>query len=156
MTRSMSRLGFEAPVTKLDAATGETLMTYTGSDKTEELICHDGTLLVVTGDPEFMIEKADGCEGYWEQAEEEEATIAKQIMAYDAETGKLKWKLERAALKGLVPLSLCASGNRVFYLDDKRLHCLDTENGKELWASSFETKGIFIRAYAQRWSFRMM
>jgi len=127
-------LGFEAPVQKLDAATGKTLMTYQDSAETEELIVHDGVLLVVTGDPELLIEKSDGCVGFWELAENEEATVPKQIIAYDAATGKEKWKLNADGLKGLVPLSLCAQGKKVFYLDsaaaaDGKLF-LSLKNGK--------------------------
>jgi len=140
-------LGFEAPVRKLEAATGKTLMTYQGSEATEELIVHDGMLLVVTGDPEFLIEKSDGCVGFWELAEDEEATVPKQITAYDAVTGKEKWKLDAEELKGLVPLSLCARGKKVFYLDNAKLRCVAADSGKELWATDFVTQGLFIRSY---------
>jgi len=141
-------LGFTAPVTKLDAATGKTLSTYSGSENTEELIVHDGMLLTVKGDPSILIDKADGCHGYWELAEHEDPTVAKSISAYDAATGKVLWTVEGDNLKYLTPLSLCAEGNKVFYLDNKQLHCLDAKTGEELWAAPFETEGLFIRSYA--------
>jgi len=141
-------LSFEAPVQKLDGATGKTLMTYEGSDDAEEMIWHDGMLLVVKGDPGFWIEESPNCHGYWDIAEREEARIPKQILAYDAETGKLLWNVDDPDLKTLVPLSLCAQGTKVFYLDGKQLHCLNATDGKELWAAPFETSGSFLRAYA--------
>jgi len=141
-------LGFTAPVTKLDAATGETLMTYKGSDKAEELIYHDGTLLVVTGDPSILIAKSDKCFGYWQLAVHEKPTVNKSIVAYDAANGKKLWSADGDNLKYLAPLSLCARGDNVFYLDNKELHCLARETGKRSWASEFKTEGLFIRSYA--------
>ncbi len=141
-------LSFEAPVQKLDGATGRTLMTCEGSDDAEEMIWHDGMLLAVKGDPGFWIEQSPNCHGYWDIAEEEAGRIPKQIRAYDAETGKLLWKVDDHNLKTLVPLSLCAWGEKVFYLDGKQLHCLSAADGKPLWAASFETSGNFLRAYA--------
>jgi len=99
-------LSFGAPAEKLDGSTGKTLMTYAGSDDAEELIWHDGLLLVVKGDPAFWIDESPNCHGYWDIAEREEARIPKQIVAYGAETGELLWKVDDQQLKTLVPLSL--------------------------------------------------
>jgi outer membrane protein assembly factor BamB len=133
---------------KLDAAAGETLLTYEGSGGTEELVYHDGMLLAGIGDPSLVIEKSDGCFGYWEMAEFEEPTVEKTIVAYDAATGAKRWTVAGENLRHAVPLSLCARGDSVFYLDNRRLHCLDAESGKERWAAPFETEGLFIRSYA--------
>ena len=141
-------LGFDAPVIKLDAATGKTLMTYKGSDKAEELICHNGTLLVVTGDPNILIDKSDKCFGYWQLTVGDKATVKKSIVAYDAKGGKKLWTVEGENLKHITPLSLCARGDSVFYLDNAQLHCLSAETGKQRWASEFKTEGQFIRSYA--------
>ncbi|KPK46370.1 MAG: hypothetical protein AMK72_09905 [Planctomycetes bacterium SM23_25] len=141
-------LGLCAAATKLDAATGKTLHTYEGSDKTEELVYHDGMLLALIGDPSMLIDKSDGCHGYWELAEFEKPTVDKTIVAYDATSGKKRWAVTGKHLRHTVPLSLVALGQNVFYLDSKLLHCLDAKTGKERWASSFETEGLFIRSYA--------
>ena len=42
-------LSLEAPVVALDAATGKTLHTYTGSDRTREILVADGALLALVG-----------------------------------------------------------------------------------------------------------
>jgi len=141
-------LSFDVPVQKLDGATGKTLMTYEGSGDAEEMIWHDGMLLVVKGDPGLWVEESPNCHGYWDIAEQEEGTIPKQIVAYHAETGKLLWQADDPELKTLVPLSLCAQGEKVFYLDGQQLHCLNAGDGKEVWAAPFETSGSFLRAYA--------
>jgi outer membrane protein assembly factor BamB len=141
-------LGLCAPVTKLDAATGKTLHTYADSHNTEEIICHDGMLLAVIGDPGILIDRADGCHGYWELAEHEEPTVDKSVVAYDAGTGERLWEISGENLKHLAPLSLCALGDRVLYLDNRRLHCHDAKSGDHLWAAPFETEGLFLRSYA--------
>jgi len=141
-------LGFTAPVTKLDAATGKTLLTYAGSDKAEEIIHHNGMLLVVKGDPDILIAKSDSCHGYWELAEKEVPTSPKSIIAYDAGTGKKLWDATGENLKHITPLSLAARGDKVFYLDNNDLRCLDAGTGKLRWTSAFVTEGMFIRSYA--------
>jgi SAM-dependent methyltransferase len=55
-------LGLDAPVTALDAATGQTLLEFPDSQGAEEIVCHNGTLLAVTGDPEIMNDEALGTE----------------------------------------------------------------------------------------------
>ena len=140
-------LGLCAAATKLDAATGRTLHSYEGSEKTEELVYHDGMLLALIGDPSILIDKSDECHGYWEMAEFEEPAVDKTIVAYDAETGRKRWAVTGKHLRHTVPLSLVALGENVFYLDDKLLHCLDARTGRERWASPFETEGLFIRSY---------
>jgi len=141
-------LDFTAPVTKLDGATGKTLLTYKGSDNAEEIIHHDGMLLVVTGDPSILIDKSDTCPGYWQLAVHEAPTVRKSIVAYDAGSGKKLWTVAGANLKYLTPLSLCARGDNVFYLDNAQLHCLNSKDGQQRWAAGFETEGLFIRSYA--------
>ncbi|MBT3201460.1 MAG: PQQ-binding-like beta-propeller repeat protein [Phycisphaerales bacterium] len=141
-------LGFDAPVIKIDAATGKTLAAYKGSDKAEELIYHNGTLLVVTGDPNLLLDKSDKCFGYWQLAVKDKATTPKSIVAYNAESGKKLWTATDENLKSITPLSLCARGDNVFYLDNAQLHCLSAKTGKQRWASEFKTEGQFIRSYA--------
>ena len=141
-------LGLYAPAMKLDAATGKTLLEYEGSQKTEELVYHNGMLLAVVGDPSILMEKADQCPGYWEPAVYEDPKADKSIVAYNAETGKKLWAAGAKHMWHITPLSLSALGDNIFYLDNKELHCLDSKTGKERWTAPFETKGLFIRAYA--------
>jgi len=141
-------LGFTAPVMKLDGATGKTLLTYTGSEKTEEIIYHDGMVVVVKGDPNILIDRSDDCHGYWELTEKDVPLTAKSIIAYDAKTGKKLWDATGENLKHITPLSLAARGDSVFYLDNKDLRCLDAKTGRQKWTGAFETEGMFIRSYA--------
>ena len=141
-------LGWTAPVTRLDAATGKTQLTYPGSVDAEELVLHDGALLVVIGNPDRHIEIADGAVGYWELSEDVEP-LPKAIIAYDAATGEKLWEKRGATMGQQVPLSLCAQGNSVFYLDNTTLYCVDALTGREKWTAPWESPetGLFVRNY---------
>ncbi|MFQ6132883.1 MAG: PQQ-binding-like beta-propeller repeat protein [Armatimonadota bacterium] len=141
-------LGLDAPVTMLDAATGETLRTYPGSANAEEIICHEGTLLTVLGDPHAVNEEAPRVYGYWELSVEREPTAGKAIVAYEADTGRVLWRKTGSDLSRLVPLSLAAVGDRVVFLDGENLRCLALEDGQEMWHAPFATRGLFLRNYA--------
>ena len=141
-------LGFDAPVSALDAATGKTLHIFEGSEKTEEVIHHWNTLLAAIGDPEAMNDEAPKVYGYWELSSERKPTIAKSIAAYRADTGKALWRKTGENLAWLAPLSLSAYGDRVFFLDNEHLHCVRLEDGGDLWKAPFPTEGLFLRNYA--------
>jgi len=141
-------LDFTGPVVKIDGAAGKTLATYPGSENAEEIIYHNGMLLVVKGDPSILIDKSDKCYGYWQLSVNDKAAIDKSIIAYDAKTAKKLWSVTGDNLRTLAPLSLCARGDNVFYLDSEKLRCVSADGGKERWASEFKTRGQFIRSYA--------
>jgi len=141
-------LGLTAPVSCLDAATGHTLKVFDGTDRAEEMIVHRGRLLVVLGDPRDWNRRAPAIDNYWDFYEEETPKIAKSILAVDLENGKVLWRNDAHELKGLVPLSLCACGDRVYYLDGKQLHCVDLATGEPHWSAPFPTEGLFVRNFA--------
>ncbi len=143
-------LGWSAPAVKLDAATGKTLHTYKGSKGAEELILHDGILLTVTDNPQRHIKYSDQAEGYWDRTETYVPFPEKSIVAYDAAGGQELWRLEGDEARYVMPMSLCALGKDVFYLDSKQLHCLDSVTGKQRWAAPFEppAEGVYMRNYA--------
>ncbi len=141
-------LGLEAPVSELDAATGKTLRVYEGSAGAEELVYHKGTLLVVVNEPEIFNDEAPKVYGYWELTVRRKPNFRKSLIAYDAGTGRVLWKKTGPSLAYLVPLSLCAHNDRVYFLDNKELHCLDLASGREHWRSPFPTEGLFLRNYA--------
>jgi len=141
-------LGFNAPISMLDAATGRTVLTYEGSEKTEELICHDDILLTVIGDSNIMNDEAPKIYGYWELSVDRKSDIDKSIVAYNAKTGEILWKKTGDNLAYLVPLSLSACKDRVFFLDNESLHCISSKTGNDIWSVPLPTKGLFLRNYA--------
>ena len=141
-------LGFDAPVSMLDAATGRTILTYEGSEKTEELIYCDDMLLTVTGDLNIMNEEAPKISGYWELSVDRKPDVDKSIVSYRASTGKVLWQKTGDNLAHLTPLSLTAHKGRVFFLDSENLHCVSSKTGDDLWEAPMPTKGLFLNNYA--------
>ncbi len=133
--------GLDAPLAALDAATGRTLLTYEGTDGTEEMILHDGVLfLLVCADarehdflrgyrrsPDSARYNAELGRSYswkWEFPQ-------RTIMALSADDGETLW--QRA--DEVAPLTLAADGQRVFYHDGQKVVCLDRGTGEPLWTS---------------------
>ena len=117
-------LGLNAPVSALDAATGETLRTYPRTDATDEVICSDGTLFLVV-DPGGGSMKPFQTTDAWHPHE-------RRVMAVDAESGKTLWEKD---WKWVVPGTLAVDATRVAFFDGENVVCLDRETGKESWQS---------------------
>ena len=109
-------LAFDAPLSVLEAATGEMLRTCEGTEHTDEILCADGTLLVCR------------------RPREGKPSLA----ALDAETGRVRW--EHAA-EHVVPLSPAVSGGRVFFHDTEAVVCLDLETGRRRWRTECQRGG---------------
>ncbi|MDT8303655.1 MAG: PQQ-binding-like beta-propeller repeat protein [Sedimentisphaerales bacterium] len=146
-------LGLHAPLTAVDAATGETLKVYENTLGTEEIILHKGTLLLVVHSvtdervtelakwvqlvkKKSPLDKRETAEPLVKRLRATEAKGEKTILALDADTGRLLWKKDGANASGLRTLSLCADGDRVFYQNRRDVVCLDLETGRKLWTES--------------------
>lgn len=118
-------LGYRAPVTALDAATGETLTTYEGTERTDEIVHQGGTLvLAIRSSMEGRELPAD--KRGWRRREPGDATL----VALEAETGKRLWQTEPGAV---IPLSLVLSGRQVLYHDSQAVVSLDAASGHGRW-----------------------
>ena len=134
-------LGIKAPVSVLDAATGETLRTLKDSDGTEEIITTgDRIFLVVnkgktardsyvplngtTGDQAHVRENF-----FWN----EEPRI---LMAYDAKSGEQLW----AKQSTVSPLTMSADGERVYIHDGSKLVAIDQTSGDVSWETESVTR----------------
>ena len=130
-------LGIDAPLTALDAATGETVRTYPGSQATEEVIASDGVLFLLVNGAATAQESAeagyesvddvklDARERAWDAPE-------RWVMAVQADTGQVLWRKAQR----VVPLTLAADGERVLFHDGEKVVCLDRRSGDELWTSA--------------------
>ena len=127
--RVYAPLGIAAPVTALDAATGEVVRTYKGTEGAEELVLAGGVLLVVTGSPtaeQAVVDPAlRGIAKYPNQ---------KTIHAMRAETGDPLWTWSQSGANP-VPLTLAAEGSRAFFESGNGVVCLDLKTGDPLWDS---------------------
>ena len=133
-------LGYDAPLSAIDAASGETLRTYEGTDATEEVIHQDGLLFLVVR--KGKAELADytplfgrtGDQGrsksmFWD----EEPRV---IMAFEANTGKKLW----AKKTKVSPLTLAAEGSNVYYHDGEKLVAVNKETGEPVWSTDPVTR----------------
>ena len=114
--RTYVTLGITAPLTALDAASGETLLTYKGSESTQEVIVSQGTV--------FLVAKKAASKRIWELDE-------CSVMAFVAETGKLIWKKDMKVL----PMTLAADAKGVYLHDGEKIICCDRTSGRRIWAS---------------------
>ena len=98
-----------APVTVIDAATGEDVTVYQGTEGAEELRCLDGVLLL------------------------RKARTA--VVAIDTRTGTTLWE----APGRIQPQTLAADDGRVFYQAGQAVRCVGLRDGKERWQAQVET-----------------
>ena len=133
-------LGLEAPVSRLDAATGKVLHTYADTQFTEEILCADGALFLLKNNksmnPKSYHPRLMVC---WDEKnrtmQESEGFLLKpekrDIVSLDAETGKVLWKVEQP----VEPLTLAADNRKVYFHNWTRVVCLDRKTGEKTWES---------------------
>jgi outer membrane protein assembly factor BamB len=117
-------LGYRAPVTVLDAATGKVVRELEDTARTDEILHADG-LLVLRVRTEDSPPEAD----VWGSIRGKGRA---KVMVVEAETGHVRWQSEPEAM---APMTLAARNGRVFYSDYERIVCLDLDSGKRLWQS---------------------
>ncbi|MHC4502474.1 MAG: outer membrane protein assembly factor BamB family protein [Planctomycetota bacterium] len=137
-------LGIHAPVTMLDAATGETIRTFEGTERTEEIIVSGGQLFVTAhakAPPEGRWQlKTVRC---WTETGRSnnsrpwkwEMRDPKKIIAMDVASGRVIWSKETT----VAPITLGADSQRVVYHNGANVVCLDRKSGKELWVAERRT-----------------
>ncbi|MFM7059092.1 MAG: PQQ-binding-like beta-propeller repeat protein [Planctomycetota bacterium] len=134
-------LSENGPLEALDAATGQTLRTYVGTDGVEEVLHVSGTLFVVVrkgaGERE-QYAPANGRVGdqgkvaqefFWN----EEPRV---IMAFEAATGRQLW----ARQTRIAPLTLASTPERLLFHDGESLNALQPDTGNLLWTSAPVTR----------------
>jgi len=117
--RVYATLGYDAPVTAIDAATGEIVREYEGTDSTDEIVCSHGilALCVRRGSGEQTNRDARG-------------GPPDSIFAVSSQTGEILWKAQE---ESIVPLSLAIGEDRVFFHNFKEIVCLELKTGREVW-----------------------
>jgi len=133
-------LGLEAPVSRLDAATGEILDTYAGTEFTEEILHSDGALVLLKNDesmnPRDYYPKLMVC---WDEKnrtmKESEGYLLKperrHVLSLEAGSGKVLWQADYA----VEPLTLAVDSRNVYFHDWTRIVCLDRTTGAKKWES---------------------
>jgi outer membrane protein assembly factor BamB len=136
-------LSLDAPLTALDAATGETLRTYEGTGAAEEIILSDGVLFVLANDavqkPDYdgsrRFARGAGAK-FWDEA-------PRKLVAVRADDGALLW----AARQRILPGTLAADEQRVVFHDGLSVVCLDRKTGEDIWRSKPIARADEIRSF---------
>ncbi len=121
-------LGLDAPVSVLDAATGDILQVLEGTGRTEEIVVDDGVVYLVVGTSEVF--RRGG--GLHERGEPE-PTDFRYILAVDAKSGDHLWKKEFTGSDFLLPLTMTVRNGSVFYQDINGVGRLDAKTGDRMW-----------------------
>jgi len=122
-------LGYSEPVSELDAATGDVLRTFEGTQGTDEVLYHQGRLIL-------SVNRAvhDPLRG-------EHEPLTKSIAVVEADSGKMLWKTgDYAGLPAKTDsigpngrLELAAGDGRVYFSDHDSIVTLDLGTGREIW-----------------------
>jgi len=120
-------LGLDEPISVLDAATGKDLGTLPGTEKTEEMVLKDGTLVVQIGEKgseqailEGLIKGVD-------------YRTTKLIKAIDVKSGKTAWRWPASETAEIMPRTLTVSGDGVFCQEKGETLSLALADGKVRW-----------------------
>ena len=130
-------LGIDAPLTALDAATGQTVLTYAGTDHADEVIASDGVLFaLVARSPNKWKDYRPKFTYVWDNTTRANRDWAwdrelRWVMAVQADTGTVLWKHEQR----VAPLTLAADAERVFLYDGEKVVSLNRKTGQVLWNS---------------------
>ncbi len=127
-------LGAAAPVTALDAATGEVKQVYAETTNADEILFADGRLIISTNPSQKPSDVPT------RKGEAPGPAPGKHVCALDAKTGRLLWK--RGPFSGIRAgqtqdpfgrLELAAGGSKVFILTTEAVECLDADSGERIW-----------------------
>lgn len=125
-------MGFNAPVSALDARSGKTIRVYDETEHTTEIAYRDGTLLLAV---------AEGQLGTPEKSTK--LPHPSRLMAVEATSGKVLWQAgpyagisgKRASNQPIGRVALTVGRERVFFVDGEELVALDLASGKECWCA---------------------
>jgi len=118
--RLYATLGYVAPLSILDASTGEVLATVKGTEPVREIVASEGVVLVHSRDRDPGTSKRRGVE----------AAGTSALIAVDGGTGKVLWK---KAVRPINTLMLAIDAGRAVYQSGATLTCLKLTDGETLW-----------------------
>jgi len=123
-------LGFNAPVSELDAASGQIVRDFAGTKNTSEILWYDGRLvLAVNKEPQRA--------GYIE----EDPPTKKEVKVLDLDSGEILWSVgdfvgisvRGSPVQRVTQLTMAVGKEGVFLVEEDCLVGLDLSTGKELW-----------------------
>ena len=128
--RVYATLGFhDAPLSILDAATGEVLTQCEATEGTREIVVAENTILA-----RVRLSKAD-------ETARRGQKVSTKLMALDATSGKTQWSQD---VRNMTTLSLAADGGAVVFLRGPKLVCHDRQSGSLRWEAACPRSGIVV------------
>ena len=112
-------LGYEAPVSELDAATGETLRTFEGTEHADEILYSRGVLVA-------CIRPTPATAGSRRTGE----PVGESVVAIRVDSGERLWEKKSGRI---LPLSLAVATDRVVFHGGKKITCSSLETGEPMW-----------------------
>ncbi|NQT38124.1 MAG: class I SAM-dependent methyltransferase, partial [Planctomycetes bacterium] len=139
--RVYATLGLYAPVSQIDAASGDVLTTYEDTTRAEELLLVDGHLVVVIdegGDPvpfggRLPVNRPD-----FTAPEHTIRTVGERSIAViDTETGETVWKKTQGSV---LPLTIAADAGQVYFMRGGALCGVEINTGGKAWETTIVAK----------------
>ena len=135
--RVYATLGFNEPLSELDASTGKTLRTFKGTEFTDEILHHEGMLIVAINKEA----QRPGAASNKRRGETGEPAVRKWVAAIDVASGKTLWKTgdfvglrsKTGSMERISHLSMCIGDGQVFFVDGQEIISLSLKEGQELW-----------------------
>lgn len=113
-------LSYRAPMSILDAATGQTITTVEATLGTSEILVSDGVVVVYTEEETDAAARRRGAKNETKAA----------LVAVSSSTQKVLWNKQIDQIR---PLALAIDKGRIIYLSGRDLVALDLKDGRDLW-----------------------
>lgn len=131
------------PVQMIDGSTGKTIKTFAETEHAEEMVLSDSVLFVVVDTS--PMKGSDDTSRYDFTGQDERGRTRgyrdyyqKSIVAVDAETGRVLWRRDDTDTAAMIPSTLVADADRVYYQNDNTIMALDRKSGKTQWTAARE------------------
>ena len=123
-------LGYRAPLTILDAATGKVIRTCKGTEGTDEILCSDGVVVV-------CVRNIAGSQ----KQRRTSKPLPDRLMGLSARTGDVLWTKQGDKVQGV---TMAAAGGRLVFAGGKDLVCRDLKTGRECWRTPRKGGGTLV------------
>ena len=123
-------LSILGPVSALDAESGRTVRTYSGTEKTEDIVLEDGVLYLSINTADRN--EIDRLKMAYRHVEPQQ----KRIMAVHAQSGNVLWEKSDKDTDGLMPMTLAVKGTRLYFQNPENVVCLEKKTGEAIWRSA--------------------
>ena len=127
--RLYATLGYRAPLSILEAATGKVLTTVKATAPTQEILASAGVVLAHVKTPGAVTEGRRGGRTFSSSA----------LVAVRGETGKVLWRKEAGG--SVRSYTIAINDGRLFYVVGKTMVCRDLPSGRQLWTAEAKTVG---------------